>query len=172
MTDNNSTIYFHKIREDHGHMSNFFPCDIIVAPYGTFKTSEHLYQALKYVNHNQEYFKTIQEAPNAWSAAKLGRVKEPALRPDWDTVKIDAMRFTVMQKYLQNPDLGLALVETEDRLLVELAPHQDYFWGWFNGKGENWLGVVLMEVREIIKINDKNLINDYLRSTAEPVLGF
>jgi ribA/ribD-fused uncharacterized protein len=159
-----NTIYFHKIRESHGHMSNFYPVWIKVDGYGDFKTSEHLYQALKYT-HNTEYFKTIQMAENAWSAAKLGRVSEPPLRPDWDNVKLDAMRFTVAQKYLQNEDIQKLLLDTGDAIIVEYAPHKDYFWGWYRGQGENWLGIILQEVREMFK--NEGYIHAYIDEASK-----
>lgn len=168
-----NTIYFYKIREKHGHMSNFFPCNINIDKFGLFKTSEHLYQSLKYYNHNMEYFRVIQDSKTAWIAAKLGRVKEPAMRRDWDTVKIDAMRFTVMHKYLQNKDLAKLLMATGNDVLVEFAPHRDYFWGWYENKGQNWLGTVLMEVREVLNIcnseGKNDCANEYLQEAIKVV---
>lgn len=145
------TIKFHKLKDPHGYMSNFYPCEIELYKLGKFASSEHLYQALKYYPHDMDYFKVIQFAPNAWNAAKFGRNKDFPMRKDWDGVKDDAMRYTLINKFEQHKDLAVQLMETGESLIVEHAPHGDFYWGdGGNGKGLNMLGQILMEVRQVL----------------------
>ena len=51
----------------------------------------------------------------------------------------------------QNPELGNKLLETGNQELVEGNTWGDIFWGVCNGKGQNWLGKILMMVRDEIR---------------------
>ena len=87
----------------------------------------------------------IREAARPGDAKKLGKcVQLPA---DWDTKKVDLMRRFVREKF-KNPLLRAMLVATEDATLVEGNTWNDTFWGVCRGRGQNWLGKILMEVRE------------------------
>lgn len=68
-------------------------------------------------------------------------------------------------KFDQNPDLKKVLMQTSGKLLVEASPY-DKVWGIGlaednpkiydrnNWRGENWLGIVLTELREFYENND------------------
>ena len=71
------------------------------------------------------------------------------MRTDWDRVKFDIMRVANYHKYTQNPYLKRLLLETGDREIIEHS--KDKIWGdGKNGKGQNWLGKILMETRYIL----------------------
>lgn len=77
-----------------------------------------------------------------------------------------------MNKYLQNSDIAELLLTTDENLLVEYAPHGDCFWGVDKAYvGQNWLGNVLMEVREVLRIcnleNKNNCAVEYLKDPAK-----
>lgn len=68
-------------------------------------------------------------------------------RLDWDTVKLDIMRRGNQAKYAQNPDLAAALLATGEAELVENSRGEP-FWGvGRDGRGPNWAGQILMEIR-------------------------
>ena len=75
-------------------------------------------------------------------------------RMDWESVKIDAMRLALYLKFHQNPYLIEKLLKTENEPIVEVNWWNDTFWGVYykNGKGENWLGRLLMELRLHLKL--------------------
>ena len=50
------------------------------------------------------------------------------------------------------PILGAQLLATNDHELVEGNVWYDYWWGVYNGKGENHLGKILMSVREELQV--------------------
>jgi ribA/ribD-fused uncharacterized protein len=83
---------------------------------------------------------------NGFSAKKLG--KTVVLQDDWGTEKLIVMKRALILKFSQNPHLLEKLLATEDAYLEETNFHKDFFWGVCNGKGENFLGKLLMEVRE------------------------
>ena len=90
---------------------------------------------------------------NASEARRLGR--RVTLRKDWEQIKISVMKGIVRAKFEQNPDLADKLLDTEDSYLEEENSWGDRIWGTVNGQGANNLGIILMEVRELIK--DKNM---------------
>ena len=80
----------------------------------------------------------------------------------WDRKKFDSMLFINQQKFLQNPKVTKALLDTEAKFLVEASP-TDSFWGAMMGldhpemqlgptssafRGENRMGQILMTVRD------------------------
>jgi predicted NAD-dependent protein-ADP-ribosyltransferase YbiA (DUF1768 family) len=67
------------------------------------------------------------------------------IRSDWDEVKVEVMRALVRIKF--STDLQPHLLSTGEAELVEGNWWGDQFWGVCDGKGENWLGRILMETR-------------------------
>jgi hypothetical protein len=81
----------------------------------------------------------------------MGRERSRPLRSDWELVKDDIMRQAVLRKFETHADILMVLISTGDELLVEKSP-TDYYWGCgADGSGKNMLGVILMEVREILR---------------------
>jgi ribA/ribD-fused uncharacterized protein len=145
-------IKFYTTKGEFGFMSNFFRAQINC--FGrTWMTSEHAYQAQKFSGMNQEDYDAVHSCPNPMAAAIVGRDPNRACRPDWNAVRDDVMRFVVLQKFSQNPDIQKALLGTGDRSLFEFdCKRGDQYWAIDgNGVGKNMLGVILMEVREILR---------------------
>lgn len=142
------TIYFYSTVDDYGEFSNFsrhgFELD------GKYwKTSEHYFQAMKFVG--TEYEDKVREARTPKDAASLGRRRDWPLREDWEVVKEDVMRRAVLKKFQTHAELRDLLLSTGDEELVENA-RGDYYWGCgADGTGKNRLGVILMEIREQLR---------------------
>ncbi|MBP0020243.1 MAG: NADAR family protein [Cyanobacteria bacterium SBLK] len=142
-------IYFYTTRDkSYGCFSNFSPhgfeLDGVWWP-----TSEHYFQAQKFAgtSHAEE----IRLAKTPKIAAKMGRDRKRPLRQDWETVKEDAMKKALLQKFSSHPEIGEILLSTGDEEIVENSP-VDYYWGCGkDGSGKNRLGFLLMEVREILR---------------------
>ena len=114
-----------------------------------YPTSEHYFQAMKF--EDEAYQEKIRTCHSPMEAANLGRSRQVKLREDWEEVKIDIMRDAVLKKFTTHEELRELLRSTADQELVENAPG-DYFWGCGkSGSGKNWLGKILMEVREQLK---------------------
>lgn len=127
-------------------LSNFYPCYVDFEG-ASYPSIEHAYQAAK---TKVEELRLIFMEPimTAHEAKKAG--KRLILRDDWENVKIDVMRTLLKEKFKQ-PKFKNMLLETKDENLVEGNWWGDKFWGICNGEGENWLGKLLMEIREEIK---------------------
>ena len=77
--------------------------------------------------------------------------------PEWDTIQIDVMRKAIGAKFSQNYTLETLLLDTGDRQIIYSNPN-DSFWGvGDDNKGENHLGRLLMELREILRIQNDEL---------------
>ncbi|HRE47570.1 MAG TPA: NADAR family protein [Aggregatilineales bacterium] len=141
-------IYFYSTTGEHGCFSNFsrhgFTLDGVY-----WKTSEHYFQAQKFVG--TEHVERIRLAKTPNQAALMGRDRKRPLRPDWESVKEAIMQAAVLAKFSQNEAIRAILLGTGDEALVENAP-KDYYWGiGTNGTGKNRLGVILAAVRAILR---------------------
>lgn len=91
----------------------------------------------------------ILSQPEPGPAKKIGR--RVTLRADWEDVKVEVMRSLVLRKFLDHERLSERLVETGDAQLIEGNHWGDTFWGVCNQEGKNTLGLILMEIRALIK---------------------
>ena len=121
-------------------LSNFYPCKVTYNGVA-FKNSEAAFQAAKCWSRVEEFTHL-----NASDAKKLGR--EVEMREDWEIVKNRIMHDVVLAKFSQSEDLRQKLVATGGAWLEEGNDWGDTYWGTVNGRGQNWLGLVLMSVRE------------------------
>lgn len=123
-------------------LSNFYP--IKVEYEGVeYNTSEHAYQSYKTLDEHKRLY--IASAHSAYEAKKRGNNVE--IRKDWDDIKIEIMRGILKEKF-KHPDMKQKLIDTGDAELIEGNWWGDTFWGTCNGKGQNWLGKLLMEIRK------------------------
>jgi ribA/ribD-fused uncharacterized protein len=112
-----------------------------------WKTSEHYYQAQKFITTDPDYAEKIRKASSPKEAAQLGRANKEKLRPDWEPIKDDIMRKVVKHKFTVHTSCRKTLFETGEEELIEDSP-KDYYWGCgAAGTGKNMLGKILMEVR-------------------------
>jgi ribA/ribD-fused uncharacterized protein len=169
-------INFYEADKQWGQLSNFFLLDKPLKYQGReYKTSEHLYQAMKFMypgasKATQDYVDVVrcaktpymakivatQQLANggyAWRMA-LNAVIEAGLEsgvhmaPDWDEYKNDRMRLVLAEKFLQNETCRGVLVKTGDAQLAEHTT-RDKYWGdgGIHRNGLNMLGMLLMEER-------------------------
>lgn len=131
-----------------GFCSNFYSCTVVVGGI-EYLSAEHAFVAAKTTDEFEK--RQIARIPTAGAVKRYGR--QITLRPDWGQVKVDEMRAVLMAKFMQNRDLGAALLATGAEYLVELNEWHDNEWGRCTCKtcesktGKNKLGLVLMEVR-------------------------
>jgi ribA/ribD-fused uncharacterized protein len=137
-------IRFYRVADRYGCFSNFAPYPVRLDRV-RWPTTEHYFQAQKFAD--EEAREVIRKTPSPMEAAEHGRSHARALRADWEAVKVDVMREAVLGKFTQHPDLRRVLLATGDSDLVEHT-RRDAFWGdGGDGRGQNILGQILMEVR-------------------------
>lgn len=122
-------------------LSNFWSVTIAFEGH-SYRTVEHAFQAAKTLDPEER--RRIRAEPNAAGAKERGKHVE--MRLDWEQVKVDIMRQLLRQKFGTEP-LKSYLLKTGKSQLVEGNWWGDRFWGVCEGKGENMLGKLLMEIR-------------------------
>jgi len=136
-------------RNDNQFLSNFAPAPVTLEGV-EYPTVEHAYQAAKTLDPGERQMIRLASTPDL--AKKMSR--KLTRRPDWPEVKVEIMRELVWQKFQGHPDLRVLLLATGDAELVEGNTWHDNFWGncrcpkCADSQGQNWLGRLLMEVRE------------------------
>lgn len=108
-----------------------------------YPSVEHAYQAAKSnAIETRERFQSIMLKPG--EAKRMGR--RVNIRADWEQVKLSVMLDLLRQKF-KEPVLAAQLRATGEQELVEGNHWGDVFWGKCNGRGDNHLGRLLMQVR-------------------------
>jgi len=120
-----------------------------------FDTAEHAFHYMKVsaekdlpVTDIKSWRYRILHAETPGEAKKLGR--RCPMREDWDDKKLEVVKSIVLRKFQQDKKLAGLLKSTGNAYLEETNVWNDKFWGVCNGVGENNLGKILMEVRDII----------------------
>ena len=113
-----------------------------------YPTVEHAFQAAKTTVFIQRIIIANKKTPGQAKCA--GR--KVTLRDNWDDIKLYIMKELIILKFT-NPKLKSALLNTKDAELIERNTWNDTYWGICNGIGENHLGKILMEVREMLRGN-------------------
>lgn len=128
-------------------LSNFWPCTV---EYEGLKylSSEAAYQAAKTLDLN---VRKLFQVMTAAESKKVGK-KGLKLREDWNDIKLIIMHKICFDKFNNNFELRDLLLKTEDKYLEETNWWGDTFWGVCNGKGDNHLGRILMDVRSELMI--------------------
>ena len=118
-----------------------------------YPTAEHAYQAGK--ARKDEVREWILSAPTPSLVAMAAHGLYPwDIVPEWSRTKFDRMRKVLKAKFSQHEDLKKLLLSTGNARLVEAGRTDNAVnrtWGEVNGKGQNMLGVLLMEVRDEIR---------------------
>ncbi len=120
-------------------LSNFY-----IEPDGTCVEVE--YQMAKCADNSGPH---MFDGLSPGQAKRLGRIV--ALRSNWEEVKLGVMFELVEKKFTDHANLRQLLLDTQQVELVEGNNWGDRFWGVCRGEGENHLGRILMDVRELLK---------------------
>lgn len=122
-------------------------------------TVEHGYQAAK--TDDVQWQNLILQAASPNEAKKLGQ-KCP-MRATWDDEKVEVMRALLYRKFRPGTECADLLLDTGNAELVEGNWWNDTFWGVYKfvdrsrslrpepWPGKNWLGQLLMEIREDLR---------------------
>ena len=138
-------IFFWTRHDEHGYCSNFYRTPIVINGEVYF-TVEHYYQACKSMDiEEREMIRTLPTPKEAKFAGY--HVK---LRPDWEKVKEGVMLKALRVKFTKYTVLREKLLSTGDAVLHEDSPW-DKYWGYAKGKGQDRLGILLMQVREELR---------------------
>lgn len=126
-------------------LSNFYSVPVTFDGI-TYQNTEAAFQAQKTPDISER--KKFADL-NPSEAKRKGR--HVFLRSDWEEVKYDIMYEVCKAKFEQNPDLAQQLLDTGDEELIEGNTWGDKTWGMVDGKGKNYLGKILMKVRDELR---------------------
>jgi ribA/ribD-fused uncharacterized protein len=123
-------------------LSNFHVCPVKFD--GIFyPSSENAYMAAKTVDSAE---RKVLESLKPSEARKYGQSVK--LRDDWEIQKLKFMYIVNLDKYSRHEELAEKLLETGKKVLEENNWWGDKFYGVCNGQGKNYLGKLLMEIRQ------------------------
>lgn len=128
-------------------LDNFYHAPIDMPGIGRCDTVEHAFQAAK--ARNRKARERIRTAGSPGTAKAIG--KNPKLtqrRRDWERVRYGVMRTALEVKFATYPDLLALLKSTGSREIQEGNTWGDTVWGLVDGEGQNWLGRMLMDIRD------------------------
>jgi ribA/ribD-fused uncharacterized protein len=149
LRDDDGAIRFYRANEKpYGAFSNLYPRPIEFEG-RVYPTSEHAYQAGKASKPAVREWILSAPTPSLAAMAAHGLYVWDVV-PNWAQIKFDRMRVVLRAKFEQHADLKDLLLSTGDARLVEAGTVNNAvnrLWGEVDGKGENTLGVMLMELR-------------------------
>jgi ribA/ribD-fused uncharacterized protein len=142
-------IRFYRTGDPFGEFSNFasFPIEVDGE---TWPTSEHYFQARKFVRPEDR--DEIRREPSPMRAASMGRDRSKPIREDWDEVRDDVMLQALRAKFTQHDCLRELLLSTGTAEIIEHTRNDRYWADGGDGTGRNMLGVLLMRVREELRM--------------------
>ena len=148
-----------------GFLSNWIPNDLSILYDGyIFSNSEQLfmYMKAKFFGDDPIAVRIVTLGQDPKTAKDYGRQVRNYNNSKWAGVREKMMYNAILLKFKSDIKLKKQLIDTGDRILVEGTPF-DPIWGvkikWSddrildekNWRGQNLLGKVLMEVRNILK---------------------
>ena len=154
-------IAFRQTKEKFGGLSNMASGYPIRISGISIRTAEALYQACRFP-HLPEVQQIIFDQSSPMTAKMRSKPYRDVSRDDWLRVRVPIMKWCLRAKLIQNWDsFGCLLLRTGSKAIVEDS-RKDSFWGAKPEgdlvlEGQNVLGRLLMELREILRSNPDKL---------------
>ncbi|MGM5479947.1 MAG: NADAR family protein [Nanobdellota archaeon] len=111
-----------------------------------FPTSEHAYQAMKFIKTNPGIFEKIKSAKSAHDAHKIAISYKSFRDTAWNEKKRSVMKNILRHKIRQHPYVLKKLIQSGTREIIEDS-WRDAIWGW----GENKDGKYFRKTLDGIK---------------------
>jgi hypothetical protein len=145
-----TVIHFYSTTGEYGCFSNFSKHPVYLKK-KRWPTSEHYFQAQKFAGEPDE--EEVRLAKTAMIAARMGRDRKRPLRRDWESVKERVMLDALRAKFTQHEELKVILLGTGEAVLIEHTANDSYWADGGDGSGKNRLGVLLMQLREELRMS-------------------
>lgn len=131
-----------RFRDEHRWLSNFAPVAITLQD-RTYPSVEHAYMSAK--NNSADWKRFCADSGNSPGQVKR-RSRTITICANWHEIKLEIMQQCLLQKFSQEP-YRTKLLMTGNAYIEEGNTWGDTFWGVCNGKGENNLGKLIMQIR-------------------------
>lgn len=109
-------------------------------------TSEQAYQAAKF--SNVEIQEKIRNASNPIVAYQIAHDNKSYMDPAFNQIKIKVMKEILLEKISQHELIQMKLKDSGSRRIVKNFKGDNYWGSGPDGKGENMLGKLWMEIRQ------------------------
>ncbi|MBR2561202.1 MAG: DUF1768 domain-containing protein [Eubacterium sp.] len=151
--------FFWNDTEENGVFSNWYRSPFVIDDFEYQHVEQYMMAQKAKQFHDAGTYTAVLKTDEPWKCKELGRKVKPFDSEKWDAVKYEIVKTGNREKYLQNPDLKRALLNTGRTVLAEASP-SDMIWGiglerteaslagpdqW---PGQNLMGRILMELRE------------------------
>jgi N-glycosidase YbiA len=150
-------IAFTKVKLPYGWLSNMSGYSVVYEG-AEWRTTEHLFQALRF--SDLEVHEAIRSHKSPMTAKFYAKARKDQMKVvPMSEEDVNNMRLCLRLKIGQHPDLFTELLATKEQTIIEDCTKRQHgsglFWGaakqedgsW---KGENMLGKLWMEVRNVI----------------------
>lgn len=146
------TIQFYYGHGDHFTLSNDYPAPIFIND-DLWLSAHHYIQAHKFSDPSWQEFIRYQDTATKVDSYVWGKFNSISPEDDWPLF----MKAALWKKFTQHKDLKTALLSTGDKVIVyntQISPRtfkDPVFGNGADGKGNNYLGRLLMVVRALLK---------------------
>ena len=132
-------------------LDNFSAFNVVVEGV-EYKTAEHAFQSIKFLETNKEIAEEIRLSSSPFDARALAHKYKSFRRVDWTEVKYEIMEKILYEKTIQNEYVKEKLIATSNNDIIEdCGADDDKDWGCgLDGTGQNNLGKIWMRIRERI----------------------
>lgn len=161
------TIRFYRASKSYGEFSNLYKRTMEFED-ESYPTAEAAYQVGKPRDPKVRDWLMAAPSPALLAMAAHGLYRWD-IAPGWSKGRRDRMRRVVFAKFAQHKDLAKILLSTGEARIAESATVDNDVnrrWGEVRvGKsgawvGQNWLGLILMETRELLRNGVRELPNE------------
>lgn len=135
---NTAQIYFSTRHETHYAFTNVSSHPVNYQGI-LYLTAEHLFQAMKFLNHQPAIADLVR---NSADPGRIAKRYDDQQRRDWPTQHLFFLEQVLLLKFTQYPGLKMELLATGNAQLIQE-----------NGSGQNEFGRVLMRVRSTLRGN-------------------
>lgn len=118
---------------------------------GLWATSEHAYHSERFRGVEPELVEAVRGMRSAHDAFAFAQSNKHRQLPEWDEIKRDTMKHICRAKLGQHAYIQHKLLQTDGFRLAEDSPVDSYWGIGPDGRGENNLGTIWMELREELK---------------------
>lgn len=138
-------VFFFIREEAYGFLSNFWRA-LQVVDGVAYDSNERFYQVQK--AKDADLKASIYDMKEPYWCMVIGHNMRPKdVRAEWtEEIRLATMLKGLRAKFSQNAELKQQLLATGDKALHEKNP-DDFFWGYGDGTGKDYLGKLLMQVR-------------------------
>lgn len=160
---NHDIIGFHLPTEPHGCFSNWYGAEFDLAGWHYMNSEQYMMRQKVLLAGEYDLADKIMNTASPAEAQEYAGSKYftsyVSVKPTWERIRKNVVKCGVRAKFAQNSELLEQLLNTGDALLCECAG-KDTIWGiginlhdpsWHdvrNWRGSNYLGVILMELRD------------------------